>query len=135
MKAWDSIISKLADKGKKIFIKKEQICDKSYHRGFRCGFATLLEAFPPKGQKWIALKEEYPPYSQFVVIKREQLEHNKDECLVAFAWYDDWRGLFYQTSPKGIHADITHWMPLLKKNLYEEDYEILGEGINEVENR
>ena len=133
MSTWDSIISELAFKCKRIFIKEDKICDESYHRGFRSGFATLFEAFPPKGQKWIALKEKYPPYSQYVLIKREQLEHSKDECLVAFAWYDDWRKLFYQASPKGTHSDITHWMPLLEQNLYEEEYETLGEGINGVE--
>lgn len=129
----DSILSELAFKCKEIFIKEEKkFCYKSYHRGFRCGFATLLEAFPPKGQKWIALKEKYPPYNQYVLIKREQLEHNKDECLVALAWYNDWDELFTQTSPKGIHADITHWMPLLNENLYVQEYETSQEGANGV---
>jgi hypothetical protein len=123
-RAHHSVLFELAQKCKKIFVKeRDKICNKSYERGFRCGFATLLEAFPPKGQKWIAVEEKYPSHSQFVVIKREQLQENQDKCSVSFAWYDCWSERFYQQSPKDTFTKITHWMPIITEDLYVAEIE------------
>lgn len=72
----------------------------------------IQELFEQQFPAWISLDEKYPDRSQFLVIKREQLKHTKNESLIYIAWWDAEKRCFYQASPKGIHADITHWMPL-----------------------